>query len=117
ADGALRGLHRRGRSARRPARPERVARLRASGTLEVDPRRLDLMAQLSLFPSAHETVLVDDERGRVVYWPDFVPARPEGGWVVEPRESVPWKTERRRMYDRDVDVPRLQAHFSLVTEE
>lgn len=75
------------------------------------------MAQLSLFPSAHETVLVDDERGRVVYWPDFVPAETAGAWLAELRESVPWKTERRRMYDRDVDVPRLQAHFSLVTDE
>lgn len=75
------------------------------------------MAQLSLFPSAHETVLVDDERGRVAYWPDFVPAETAGAWLAELRESVPWKTERRRMYDRDVDVPRLQAHFSLVTDE
>ena len=75
------------------------------------------MAQLSLFPSAHETVLVDDERGRVVYWPDFISAETAGAWLTELRESVPWKSERRHMYDREVDVPRLQAHFSLVTDD
>ncbi len=75
------------------------------------------MAQLSLFPSARETVLVDDARGRIVYRPAFVPAETAGTWLAELRESVPWKTERRRMYDRDVDVPRLQAHFSLVADE
>ena len=31
--------------------------------------------------------------------------------------ASPWKAERRRMYDRDVDVPRLTAHFRLVTAE
>jgi len=75
------------------------------------------MAQLSLFPSAHETVLVNDERGRVVYWPDFISAETAGAWLTELRESVPWKSERRHMYDREVDVPRLQAHFSLVTDD
>jgi len=75
------------------------------------------MSQLSLFPSTHETVLVDDERGRVVYWPDFVPAETARAWLAELRESVPWKSERRHMYDREVDVPRLQAHFSLVTDD
>ena len=75
------------------------------------------MAQLWLFPSPRETVLVDDERGRVVYWPDFVPAETAGAWLAELRESVRWKTERRRMYDRDVEVPRLQAQYALVAEE
>jgi len=75
------------------------------------------MSQLSLFPSTRETVLVDDARGRVVYWPDFIPAETAGAWLAELREAVPWKSERRHMYDREVDVPRLQAHFSLVTDE
>ena len=75
------------------------------------------MAQLSLFPSPHETVLLDDARGRIVYRPDFLPAEMAGAWLAELREAVPWKTERRRMYDRDVDMPRLQAHFSLVAHE
>lgn len=34
-------------------------------------------------------------------------------WFAELREAVRWKAERRRMYDREVDVPRLTAHFDL----
>jgi alkylated DNA repair dioxygenase AlkB len=75
------------------------------------------MAQLSLFPSPRETVLVDDERGRVGYLADFVPAETADAWLAELREAVPWQTQRRRMYDRDVDVPRLQAHFALERED
>jgi alkylated DNA repair dioxygenase AlkB len=75
------------------------------------------MAQLSLFPSPRETVLVDDERGRVGYLADFVPAETADAWLAELREAVPWQTQRRRMYDRDVDVPRLQAHFGLERED
>jgi alkylated DNA repair dioxygenase AlkB len=29
------------------------------------------------------------------------------------RDAVPWRRERRRMYDRDVDVPRLVAGYCL----
>jgi alkylated DNA repair dioxygenase AlkB len=71
------------------------------------------MSQMPLFASPSETVLVDDERGRVAYTPGFLPADVVQAWFAELRESVPWKTQRRRMYDRDVDVPRLQAHFRL----
>lgn len=58
-------------------------------------------------------MLVDDERGRIVHMPDFVPDEEALTWFSELRESVPWKTQRRRMYDREVDVPRLLAHFHL----
>ena len=68
---------------------------------------------MSLFAGAKETVLVDDERGRVVHTVDFVLADIARAWFDELRELVDWKTQRRRMYDRDVDVPRLQAHFRL----
>src|SRR5262245_65201204 len=71
------------------------------------------MSQMSLFAGARETVLVDDQRGRVVYTADVVPTEVVRAWFDELRESVDWKTQRRRMYDRDVDVPRLQAHFRL----
>ena len=75
------------------------------------------MAQMSLFAGARETVLADDERGRVVYTPEVLPAEAAGAWFAELRESVAWKTQRRRMYDREVDVPRLMAHFLLASEE
>jgi alkylated DNA repair dioxygenase AlkB len=75
------------------------------------------MSQMPLFASASETVLVDDELGRIVYTPEFLPADTAHAWFAELRESVPWKTQRRRMYDREVDVPRLIAHFGLAPEE
>lgn len=75
------------------------------------------MSQMPLFSTASETVLVDDERGRVVYTPGFLPADVARAWFAEVRESVRWKTQRRRMYDREVDVPRLLAHFRLEPEE
>jgi alkylated DNA repair dioxygenase AlkB len=75
------------------------------------------MSQLPLFAASGQTVLVDDELGRVVYTPGFLTAETAEGWFLELRESVPWKTQRRRMYDRDVDVPRLQAYFRLDEED
>jgi alkylated DNA repair dioxygenase AlkB len=75
------------------------------------------MSQLPLFASARETVLVDDERGRVVYTSDVLAAGVARAWFAELRESVPWKTQRRQMYDREVDVPRLMAHFRLEPDE
>jgi len=71
------------------------------------------MSQLPLFASPPETPLVDDERGRIVYTALFVPEELALDWFAELRDAVPWKTQRRHMYDREVDVPRLQAHFSL----
>jgi alkylated DNA repair dioxygenase AlkB len=72
--------------------------------------------QLSLF-SPGERVLADDGAGRIAYTPAFVDAATAGAWFTLLRGSVPWKAERRRMYDREVDVPRLTAHFHLTGEE
>ena len=74
------------------------------------------IAQLPLFGSA-EGVLADDERGRIVYTPRFVAPPVAQAWFAELREAVKWKAERRRMYDRDVDVPRLTGHFHLGPED
>ena len=73
------------------------------------------MSQLPLFAPARDA-LVDDDRGRVTYTPAFVPAEVAHPWFEQLRQSVPWKTQRRRMYDREVDVPRLQAYFDLSPE-
>ena len=74
------------------------------------------MSQLPLFAQTGETVLVDDARGRIVYTPDFVPGDVARAWFDEVRAAVAWEAQRRRMYDRDVDVPRLVGHFRLVPE-
>ncbi len=62
-------------------------------------------------------MLVDDSRGRIVYTAGFLPADLADAWFTELRGCVAWKTQRRRMYDRDVDVPRLMAHFRLAPED
>lgn len=74
------------------------------------------IAQLALFGSS-PGVLADDEQGRIVYTPRFVAPAVAQAWFAALREAVQWKAERRRMYDRDVDVPRLTAHFHLGPED
>ena len=70
------------------------------------------MSQLTLFESS-DVLLTDDERGRVSYTPRFLDAAAAGAWFAELRRDVNWRAERRMMYDREVDVPRLMAHFRL----
>jgi alkylated DNA repair dioxygenase AlkB len=71
------------------------------------------MSQLALFAQSGETVLVDDARGRIVYTRNFVPLSVADAWFEGARTAVAWEAQRRRMYDRDVDVPRLVGHFPL----
>jgi alkylated DNA repair dioxygenase AlkB len=70
------------------------------------------MAQLTLFEST-DTVLVDDERGRVTYTARFVDAETANEWFAELRTQVRWSSQRRMMYEREVDVPRLMASVRL----
>lgn len=78
---------------------------------------LDAVSQLPLFAAATDTILADDERGRIVYTPGFVPEEIARAWFAELRESVSWKAQRRHMYDREVDVPRLLGHFDLSPDD
>src|SRR5688572_16521732 len=70
------------------------------------------MSQLALFDSG-ESTLVDDERGRITYLPAFVDEDTAKAWFAELRVGVQWRSERRQMYDREVDVPRLMGHYRL----
>jgi alkylated DNA repair dioxygenase AlkB len=74
------------------------------------------LPQLALFHHS-ESVLVDDASGRIAYTPRLVDGPTAQAWFAELRDTVPWKAERRRMYDREVDVPRLTAHFPLGPED
>jgi alkylated DNA repair dioxygenase AlkB len=74
------------------------------------------MSQLPLFAQAGDTVLVDDARGRIAYTPEFLRAEVARAWFDEVRDAVAWEAQRRRMYDREVDVPRLVGHFRLAPE-
>ena len=62
-------------------------------------------------------MLVDDATGRIEYTPDFVDAATASRWFEALRSGVDWRSERRRMYDRDVDVPRQHASFRLDGED
>jgi alkylated DNA repair dioxygenase AlkB len=68
--------------------------------------------QLS-FLDGGRRVLVDDETGRIEYVPGFVEPQEVRDWFEELRAGVAWRSERRMMYDREVDVPRLVASFRL----
>lgn len=70
------------------------------------------MSQLALFHSAN-AIIVDDGKGRVTYTPGFVDVRTAAAWFAELRSGVEWRAERRVMYDREIDVPRLVGHFRL----
>jgi hypothetical protein len=70
------------------------------------------VGQPTLFDST-EAVLADDDRGRIGYTPGFIDAATAEAWFAELRSGVNWRSERRMMYDREVDVPRLVGHFRL----
>ena len=57
--------------------------------------------------------LHEDAEGGIVYRPGFVDAGSADRWFRELREAVPWQAQRRPMYDRVVDVPRLTAAYRL----
>jgi alkylated DNA repair dioxygenase AlkB len=70
------------------------------------------MAQFSLFGPGPR-VLFDDASGKVVYTPELVPVATAQAWFERLFEGVAWRGGRRLMYEREVDVPRLRAHFDL----
>ena len=70
------------------------------------------MGQFSLFDAGPQ-VLIDDASGRVAYTPELVPAATAQAWFTGLFERIAWRGGRRVMYEREVDVPRLRAHFEL----
>jgi alkylated DNA repair dioxygenase AlkB len=70
------------------------------------------MASYSLFTSGPQ-VLIDDASGRVAYTPELVSPATAQAWFAQLFEGIAWRGGRRLMYEREVDVPRLRAHFEL----
>ncbi len=70
------------------------------------------MAQLTLFDSG-DTLLADDERGTITYTPGFIDGRTADAWFAEVRRAAAWRSEKRMMYEREVEVPRLMASYRL----
>ena len=70
------------------------------------------MAQAGLFEEGPR-VLVEDAEGGIRYRPAFVAPSTAERWFEALRMEVDWRSERRAMYDRVVDVPRLLAGYRL----
>jgi len=58
-------------------------------------------------------VLLDDASGRIEHRPDFLGAREAQAWFEALHATIPWRAERRLMYERELDVPRLLASYRL----
>ncbi|HEY6893743.1 MAG TPA: alpha-ketoglutarate-dependent dioxygenase AlkB [Rhodanobacteraceae bacterium] len=69
------------------------------------------MTQFGLFSAPLS--LVAGERGEVTYYGNFLPADVADANFATLRDGVDWHAKRRIMYEREVDVPRLTAHFPL----
>ena len=70
------------------------------------------MAQLSLFGGGPQRLL-DDASGVIELIPELVNRATAQTWFEQLQREVAWKGGRRLMYEREVDVPRLRAHFRL----
>ena len=55
--------------------------------------------------------LVEDAEGGIRYWPAFLGDGEATAWFHALSEGCDWQHQRRPMYDRVVDVPRLQAWY------
>src|ERR1700680_4181902 len=71
------------------------------------------MIQLPLEPQPDIEVLADGETRRIVYKPSLFSHAQIRAWFDRLREEVAGRAERRPMYDRIVDVPRLVSSYAL----
>lgn len=67
---------------------------------------------MSLFGTGPQ-VLLDDASGRIDYHPGLVAPACASDWFDSLRAGIDWRSERRMMYERELDVPRLVASWRL----
>ena len=67
------------------------------------------MSQQLGFFQADARVVLDDASGSIVYYPAALTAEQSSRAFEQLFTSIPWRSERRMMYEREVDVPRLVA--------
>jgi alkylated DNA repair dioxygenase AlkB len=65
-----------------------------------------------MFGVGPQRLLSDAEEG-IVYQPGFIEPRTAARWFEVLRAGIDWQSQRRPMYDRVVDVPRLTASWWL----
>jgi alkylated DNA repair dioxygenase AlkB len=70
------------------------------------------VVQTELFGGG-QRALVDDSTGTITYTPEIIDAATAASWYQALLDRVDWRSERRWMYDRRVDVPRLVAGYRL----
>jgi alkylated DNA repair dioxygenase AlkB len=58
-------------------------------------------------------VLVDDATGRMEYRPAVLPEQVAAAWFETLLAGIDWRQQRRVMYERELDVPRLTASYRL----
>ncbi len=61
---------------------------------------------------AGERIFVDDESGKIAYYPALLDASESKRLFEHLSQSLNWSQETMWMYDRTVDVPRLSARFA-----
>jgi len=69
------------------------------------------MTQIGLFDAPLS--LISGEHGEVSYHAGFLPPDLADACFRKLRDGVDWHAQRRVTYEREVDVPRLTAHFPL----
>lgn len=67
--------------------------------------------QLGLFASDARTVIATDATGTIVYTPAVFSKEESDHAFAALRDDIDWHADRRWMYDREVDVPRLVAYY------
>ncbi|MGA8278422.1 MAG: alpha-ketoglutarate-dependent dioxygenase AlkB [Rhodanobacteraceae bacterium] len=70
------------------------------------------MSQLALFGTDRQH-LIEGATGHVTYFSSCIPASEAQAWFDQLHDGIAWRQERRMMYEREVDVPRLVASFRL----
>lgn len=70
------------------------------------------MSTGSLFGSGPQRLL-DDASGCIEYRPGVLAPQLADQWFEMLRERVAWRQQRRVMYERELDVPRLTASYAL----
>ena len=57
-------------------------------------------------------VLIDDATGRMEYRPGVLPEKVAADWFETLLAGIDWRQQRRVMYERELDVPRLTANWN-----
>ena len=70
-----------------------------------------LFAASDLFAPVGPRTVVEDREGGCVYTPGFIDPALAEAWFEALRDGVEWRQQRRPMYDRVVDVPRLTGGY------